>query len=96
MQLNLEFQKRSGEMVIEAVGISKCFVQHKLFADVSFNIRWGEHVAIVGPNGSGKTTLVKILLGLEEPTEGYINPGVNLVISYFDQEQQGLNASKTI
>ena len=96
MQLNLEFQKRSGETVAEAVGLSRSFGDHTLFSGVNFHIRWGEHAAIVGPNGSGKTTLIRILLGLESPTSGHVNLGGGLVISYFDQEQRGLNEGKTI
>jgi len=96
MQLNLEFQKRSGEMVVEAVGLSKSFGDHVLFSNVDFNIRWGEHVAIVGPNGSGKTTLIRILLGMEPPTRGHVNLGTNLMVSYFDQEQRGLDNRRTI
>jgi len=40
--------------------------------DVSFVVRPGERVALVGKNGAGKTTLVKLLAGLYEPTEGHI------------------------
>jgi ATP-binding cassette subfamily F protein 3 len=96
MQLSLGIQKRSGEMVVEAVGVAKSFSGHVLFTNVDFSIRWGEHVAIVGPNGSGKTTLIKIILGLETPTRGHVNLGANLIISYFDQEQRGLDDRKTI
>jgi len=96
MQLNLEFQKRSGQVVVEAVGLSKSFGDQVLFSDVDFHIRWGEKVAIVGPNGSGKTTLIRILLGLEQPASGHANLGDGLVISYFDQEQRGLDRQKTI
>jgi ATP-binding cassette subfamily F protein 3 len=96
MQLSLEFQKRSGEMVVETVGLSKSFGEHVLFSNVDINIRWGEHVAIVGPNGSGKTTLINILLGLEAPTSGHVNLGTNLTVSYFDQEQRGLDNRRTI
>jgi len=96
MQLRLEFQKRSGEMVIEAAGLSKSYGDNVLFSNVNFHIRWGEHVAIVGPNGSGKTTLINILLGLEAPDRGHVSLGAGLVISYFDQEQQGLDRRNTI
>jgi ATP-binding cassette subfamily B protein len=40
--------------------------------DVSFVVRPGERVALVGKNGAGKTTLVKLLAGLYEPTSGHI------------------------
>jgi ATP-binding cassette subfamily F protein 3 len=96
MQLSLEFQKRSGQMVVETVSLSKSFGDHVLFSNADFNIKWGEHVAIVGPNGSGKTTLIKIILGLEPPTKGHINLGEGLIVSYFDQEQRGLDESNTI
>ena len=96
LQLNLEFQKRSGEMVVEAVGLSRSFGDHTLFSNVNFHMRWGEHVAIVGPNGSGKTTLIRILLGLDTPTKGDVNLGEGLTISYFDQEQRGLDNGRTI
>lgn len=35
-----------------------------LFSDITFSVRSGERVALVGPNGSGKTTLLRIAAGL--------------------------------
>ena len=43
--------------------------------DVSFVIRKGEKIALVGENGSGKTTLVKLIMGLYTPTSGTIRYG---------------------
>lgn len=40
--------------------------------DITFNVRRGEAVGIVGRNGSGKTTLLKLLSGITRPTEGHI------------------------
>lgn len=40
--------------------------------DVSFSIRAGEYIGIIGPNGGGKTTLLNLILGLEAPTQGTI------------------------
>lgn len=96
MQLSFEFQKRSGEIVVEAVSISKKYGEKTLFSNLNFNIKWGEHVGVIGANGSGKTTLINIILGIEESTSGFVNLGENLVISYFDQEQKGLSNNKTI
>ena len=43
-----------------------------IFKDLSFKIKKGEKLAIVGANGAGKTTIVKLICGLFEPTEGVI------------------------
>lgn len=40
---------------------------------VSLDIFNAEYIAIIGPNGGGKTTLIRILLGLQKPSSGYIN-----------------------
>jgi subfamily B ATP-binding cassette protein MsbA len=48
-------------------------------ADVDLDVRFGEHIAIVGPNGSGKTTLVSLLPRLFSPTAGVVSiDGVDL------------------
>ena len=72
MQLALDFQKRSGEMVVEAVGLSKNYGEKVLFSNVNLNIRWGEHIAIVGPNGSGKTTLLRAITRILKPRKGAV------------------------
>ncbi|MDD2906809.1 MAG: metal ABC transporter ATP-binding protein [Sulfurimonas sp.] len=44
----------------------------KILSHISLEIFSGEYVAIIGPNGGGKTTLIRMLLGLECPSEGSI------------------------
>ena len=43
-----------------------------VLSGISFSIRKGDYIGLVGPNGSGKTTLVKVILGLLEPYRGRI------------------------
>lgn len=43
-----------------------------ILEDVSFEVKKGEIVAVVGPNGGGKTTLVKVILGFVQPTKGKV------------------------
>ncbi len=50
--------------------LTKHYGDVKLFSDVSFLVRGGERVGIIGPNGCGKTTLLNILLGLDEAFKG--------------------------
>lgn len=45
--------------------------EEPLFSDLSFQIKKGEFVMIIGPNGSGKTTLMKLIMGLYKPYSGH-------------------------
>ncbi len=61
-----------------------------LFNELSFEIRWGDRIALVGPNGSGKSTLLKLISGAIKPTAGTIRLGPSVKVLYFDQEQEQL------
>lgn len=45
----------------------------EILKDITFDLKRGEFLGIVGPNGSGKTTLIKLLLGLMAPTQGHVS-----------------------
>lgn len=47
--------------------------ENEVLHDLSFSIKKGETIALVGVNGSGKTTLVKLLIGLFSPTKGNLD-----------------------
>lgn len=63
---------------------------------LDFSIKRGERIFIVGPNGCGKSTLIKLIIGRLRPTEGALDPGHNLQIGYYDQENQNLCESNTV
>ena len=86
----------SGNDVLSIEHLSKAFPPQQLFSDVSFEIKRGEHVAIIGDNGTGKTTLLKILNGLVEADQGSFTLGTNVHIGYYDQEHHVLHMEKTI
>ena len=59
-------------MSIEIRNVSKKFGEVAAVNDVSFSVKDGELVALLGPSGGGKTTVLRMIGGLEIPTEGDI------------------------
>ena len=96
MKLTLTPRILSGNDVLTVEHLTKSFDSHKLFTDVNFEIKRGEHVAIIGDNGSGKTTLLKILNGLVPADQGTFRLGSNVEIGYYDQEHHVLHSEKTL
>lgn len=86
----------SGNDVLSVEHMSKAFPPQTLFKDISFEIKRGEHVAVIGDNGTGKTTLLKILNQVVSADEGSFRLGTNVQIGYYDQEHHVLHMDKTI
>jgi zinc transport system ATP-binding protein len=57
---------------IELAGVCFSYEKTEVLKDVSFRLKKGEFLGIIGPNGGGKTTLVKLMLGLLRPDQGTI------------------------
>ncbi len=96
MNLTLEPQIISGNGVLSVEGLSKAYDSLQLFSDISFDIKRGERVALIGQNGTGKTTILKIINELVEADAGTMKFGSNVKIGYYDQEYQVLDMDKTL
>lgn len=96
MKLTLTPYKQSGNDVLTVEKLSKSFGKLQLFSDVCFELKRGEHVAIIGDNGTGKTTLLKILNELLPADSGSFKLGANVEIGYYDQEHHVLHTEKTL
>ena len=92
----LEPDVTSGNDVLTVEHLRKAFGTHTLFDDLSFEIKRGERVALIGNNGTGKTTILKIINELIPADGGTIVLGSNVHIGYYDQEHQLLHMEKTI
>ncbi len=86
----------SGNDVLEARGLSMGFPNRPLFENISFAVKKGERVLVIGPNGCGKSTLIKLILNQLAPTAGVLRPGYNVEIGYYDQENQNLTPENTV
>lgn len=96
MHLILEPKYASGNDVLRVEDLSKTFGSLTLFEHLSFELKKGEHVAIIGDNGTGKTTILKIINELAAPDTGEIHLGSNVAIGYYDQEHHVLHMDKTL
>ncbi len=96
MKLRLETEIQSGFDVLDVNGLSMSFKDKTLFDEISFSVKRGEKIALVGDNGVGKTTLFKILLNELNPTSGNFKLGTNVNISYYEQTQEVLDEDLTL
>jgi len=100
MKIQFKENTKSGNDTLQAFDISKSYgigsERRTLFSNVSFDIKRGERICIIGPNGTGKTTLLKMIMSEIKPSEGHIKVGHNIVFGYYDQEQTMLDDSSTV
>ena len=89
-------RQRTGDDVLSVRKVSKRFDGRTLFSDLSFELRRGDRVALIGQNGIGKTTLFRLITGELAPDSGAVIYGSNVDIGYYDQHQRGLSPEKTI
>ena len=96
MRLKLTPKVTSGHDVLTVEDLSMVFGEKHLFSNVSFEVKKGDRIALIGPNGIGKTTLLKIIMGELTPITGRIHEGVNVRPGYYDQAQDHLSEDKNI
>ncbi len=101
-QMKIKFHEstKSGNDTLQAYEIAAAYgtgdSRRILFSDVSFDIKRGERICIIGPNGTGKTTLLRMIMSEIPPSAGHIRVGHNIVFGYYDQQQSMLDESSTV
>jgi ATP-binding cassette subfamily F protein 3 len=96
IKIVLEPNVTSGNDVLTVEHLAKAYPPLTLFEDLSFEVKRGERVALIGNNGTGKTTILKIINQLLPADAGTVTLGSNVHIGYYDQEHQLLHMEKTI
>ena len=97
VKFNFVQPPRTGDMVVEAKGISKSYDDIVVYEDFDFTMYRGDKIALVGPNGSGKSTLLKMIAGVLSPDAGTIRYGVNVTKTYYAQHQlEDLTSGNTV
>jgi ATP-binding cassette subfamily F protein 3 len=87
---------RAGDNVLAISDLAVGYGKMPLAGGISFLLRRGERLGIIGPNGSGKTTFLKTINGDLEPIDGGLTWGANINLEYFDQELASLNLGSTV
>ena len=89
-------EKKSGNDVLKVTSLSKSYGEKKLFNDVSFEVKRGERVFLLGPNGCGKSTLYKMIKGDIETPEDAVWFGTNVECAYYDQDRSDIQGGKDV
>ena len=80
---------------LDVVDVRKQFGPQPLLAGVTFELRPGDRIGLVGPNGSGKTTLLRILAGKDEADAGSVTMHSAAHVGYLEQQPR-FEASQTL
>jgi ATP-binding cassette subfamily F protein 3 len=87
---------RAGDNVLAVTDLVVGYSEQRVAGGISFLLRRGERIGIIGPNGSGKTTFFRTILGELDPIAGGLTWGANVSLAYFDQELSNLNLSSSV
>jgi ATPase subunit of ABC transporter with duplicated ATPase domains len=96
LELYIPNGPRLGNMVIEAIGVSKSFGDNLLYENLTFSLPPAGIVGIIGPNGAGKTTLFRLIIGSEKPQKGEFRTGDTVKLGYVDQAHTAIDPEKTV
>lgn len=96
IRMHFSSSQVSGNDVLTVKDLSFSYGSAPLLYRLSFTVKRGDRLFLVGPNGCGKSTLLKLMLGKLTPSHGYAELGYNVHVGYYDQENQNLSPQNTV
>jgi len=87
---------RGSNQVLEMENVAKTFSHRQVLNNINFLIRHGERAGLIGANGAGKSVLLRLILGMEQPTNGEIKIGPSVKVGYYAQEHETLDFNQTL
>jgi sulfate-transporting ATPase len=87
---------RLGNKVVEVKHVTKGYGDRILMKDLTFEVRPGAIIGVVGANGMGKSTLMKMIVGKEEPDSGEVELGTTVEFSMVDQSRAILDDDESV
>jgi ABC transport system ATP-binding/permease protein len=96
LKIGFSTDEAFGGTILELDKVGKGYGDRKLIKSVTFGMKRGDRVGVIGPNGCGKTTLIRMIVGEEEPDAGRVVVGKKTKISYFDQLREVLDPGQVI
>ena len=97
VHFNFQQPPRTGDMVVQARGLTKRYGDKTVYDGADFTMYRGDKIALVGPNGAGKSTLLKMIAGVIAPDAGSIEYGVHTSLTYYAQHQlEELDSGNTV
>jgi len=94
--LDFQSSERRPKRLVEAKGVGQSYDGRTIFKGVDLFLGPGSRIGLLGPNGCGKSTLIRVLLGVEAPSEGTVLRADGLKVAYFQQTRDALDPARTL
>ena len=96
MKLSIASINTRSDKVVEAKNLGFSYSGLHLFSGLSFLLRSGEKMAIIGRNGCGKSTLLHLIVNRLQPKEGELSVGAKVSVGFYHQELEGLSPQESV
>jgi ATPase subunit of ABC transporter with duplicated ATPase domains len=94
-KFKLPVPPRSGAVPLEVSKLGVRYGSNEVLGNVNFHAGRGDHIVIIGRNGAGKSSLLRCLAAVQDPSNGVVELGTNVVVGYFAQEHEQIDPTLT-